>query len=339
MVKREKTSRAAADLTKTTNAYAEADASGNDDSDDVFMPSTSPSPKTTTTGSISPNVRTTGPSVPGAVTKAGVTASDKKAKEDEKAMRDEKYQRDKNTGYFPRSVASQYSGVRVYKTEPMPIGFTNAVLAASTSKSHRKSVISKPAAPKNVVTNNVTPQKVTPNDAIPLNVTPDVVTLKNVTPEVVAPKTVTPNPNPTTPTPIRASKPGPTMPENKPSPFAALLNATGYGLGALKSAEDIAYAKLTRIAQLTAEAANDDAAGVRLTDYRELLENISAFAAVEAEVIHGTIATTEMKIARALDTEAAEKLREVVGEAYVDRKEVLGRLSVGDDWEAVVKRG
>jgi hypothetical protein len=337
VVKHHKNSRAAADLTKTTNAYADADASGNDDSDDVFMPSTSPSPKTTTTGSISPNVRTTGPSVPGAVTKAGVTASDKKAKEDEKAMRDEKYQRDKNTGYFPRSVASQYSGVREYKPEPMPIGFTKAVLAASASKPHRKSVISKPATPKNVITNNVTPQNVTPNNAIPLNVTPDVVTLKNVTPEVVAPKTVAPNPNPTTPT--RASKPGPTMPENKPSPFAALLNATGYALGALKSAEDIAHAKLTRIAQLTAEAANDDAAGVRLTDYRELLENISAFAAVEAEVIHGTIAAAELNIARALDTEAAEKLRGVVGEAYVDRKEVLGGLSVGDDWEAVVPRG
>lgn len=322
MVKRQKTSRAVADLTKTTNAYADADASGNDDSDDVFQPSTSPSPETAATRSISPNARITGPSVPRAATRAGLTASDKKAKEDEKAIRDEKFQRDKNTGYFPRSVACQYSGVKVYKTEPMPIGFSKAVRAASTSKPRRKNAIPKHAAPKNAVTNNVTPRNVAPNNASPLSVIPD----------VAAPKTVTPTPN-------RANNPGPTTPEKTPSPFTTLLHATGSALGALKTAEDIAHTKLTRIAQLTAEAAADDAAGVRLTDYRELLENVSAFAAAEAEVIHGTVAAAELKIARSLDKEDAEMLRGAVGEAYVDQKEVLGGLSVGDDWEGVVRRG
>lgn len=345
MVKRHKISRAAAALTKTTNAYADADVSGDEDSDDVFIPSTTSSPKSPATGSVSPNVRITGPSTPRTVTEATVTASDKKAKEDEKAMRDEKYQRDKNTGYFPRSVASQYSGVKEYKSKPMPVGFMKALRTPSASKPHRKTASPKPATPedftaRNVTPNNIAPEPVTPESVTSKDVSPDLVLPKTVTPKTVFPKTVTPktNPsylNPTTST--RATKQEPTMPENNLPLFAALLHATGSTLGILKSAEDITHAKLTHIAQHTAEAANDDATGVRLTDYRELLENISAFAAGEAEWLRGTIAEAEMKLVQALGPEFGEKFRSVVRGEYVDRREVLGRLGLWDDWEGVVR--
>lgn len=125
--------------------------------------------------------------------------------------------------------------------------------------------------------------------------------------------------------------------QTQDTPIHALLKSTGHHLGALKSRQDITAAKLAYIASLAASAAEDDAAGVRLTDYRELLETISQFAAGAAAELREGVDGVVSDIAGGLGgMDEVGALGEGVGGGYVDRKEVLGALGAGDDWEAAV---
>ena len=82
-----------------------------------------------------------------------------------------------------------------------------------------------------------------------------------------------------------------------------------------------------------------DAAGVRLTDYRELLETISQFAAGAAAELREGVDGVVSDVAGGLDDMAeVGALGDGFSGGYVDRKAVLGTLGAGHDWEGAVAK-
>ena len=121
--KRHQSDRAAASLSKTASPYAGNDDSDSGDSKDLFAPSSTGSPKPPShTFSI-------------AKTDAHIV----------KAPRD-------STGHFPRTVANQYSGVKVFRNDPKSSGIpylppkpSRKDLNTGTPKPHKPIVASKTA--------------------------------------------------------------------------------------------------------------------------------------------------------------------------------------------------